>query len=854
MRARAPVRSVRIVSPAVTRPAVKRTLGALSAAVVWSYMGALAEPALAASPLHTATIFGASIVAVGSSTSVTVRISDTSESTGVSGVGFVDDLPAGLTVASPSNLDNECGGSATTGPAGVTLTGATLARGAVCAVAFDVKAVAAGVQSNVITAGGSGGACDTGSAQLLVATDAALTGGDPVTEIEGGTVTGFSFDPHPDGIATGPDGHIWFTENAAAGGVARLNADGSVTEFRGGVAPGFTARVQPFGITTGPDGNIWFTEEDRGVARVNGNGTVTEFAAGSTPGFTPSGLAPGDIAAGPDGDVWFNELLDPGIVARVNGDGTVTELTGGVTSGLTANRFPRDVTTGTDGDVWFTEQSAPGAVGRVNADGSVTEFTGGVTPGFTAGQEPYDLTVGSDGHIWFTEAGPYESDGGIGRVNDDGTVTEFAAGTTPGFTAGRNPGAITAGPDGNIWFTEPTGPGAIARLNPDGTVSEFTAGITPGFTTASAVPESITTGPDGDVWFTEDGEPGIVARIAPRSPGVITGTGDATGTSATMHGTVNTDGLELTDCHFEYGVGTGYGTSIPCAETVGSGGDTVAVSATIHGLDPARGYDFRLLATNAAATNVGANQSFATPPIPVIVTGAAGGVGTTTATLVGTVNPEARAITDCHFEYGRTTAYGSTAACDQSPGAGFNPVAVSSEVSGLEPDTTYHFRLVATNAPGTNDGKDQVFMTLADPTDDQKTTTPTPPALSQLVITPRRFRAVSGATIRYIDSEIATTVLTVTHVQAGVRVRGRCVAAKHTPAHARRCSRIIVIGTLTQTDAAGLNTLHLPGRLSGRTLKPGTYTLTAAASEAGVAGNRLSVRFRVLRPRRSRAR
>ena len=69
------------------------------------------------------------------------------------------------------------------------------------------------------------------------------------------------------------------------------------------------------------------------------------------------------------------------------------------------------------------------------------------------------------------------------------------------YPAPRSPFGIAAGPDGNLWFTEVTGPnqGAIGRIDPTtGDVTEFTAGISP-FASLSGV----TAGPDGNLWFTE---------------------------------------------------------------------------------------------------------------------------------------------------------------------------------------------------------------------------------------------------------------------------------------------------------------------------------------------------------------
>ena len=90
----------------------------------------------------------------------------------------------------------------------------------------------------------------------------------------------------------------------------------------------------------------------------------------------------------------------------------------------------------------------------------MTEFSAGIS----AEGGPAGITAGPDGNLWFTEAGRNR----IGRITPAGVVTEFSA----GISAKSVPGGITAGPDGNLWFTE-FGGDRIGRITPVGIISEL---------------------------------------------------------------------------------------------------------------------------------------------------------------------------------------------------------------------------------------------------------------------------------------------------------------------------------------------------------------------------------------------
>jgi hypothetical protein len=116
----------------------------------------------------------------------------------------------------------------------------------------------------------------------------------------------------------------------------------------------------------------------------------------------------------------------------------------------------------------------------------------------------------------------------------------------------------------------------------------------------------------------------------------------------------------------------------------------------------------------------------AAPARPDVTTGPAANIAQSTATLTGSVNPN-EAETRYFFEYGTTRAYG--ARVPQPPasvGRGNRRVAVTVDIGGLAPATTYHYRLVARNAQGVRRGSDRTFRTQRQPLGLSLTATPNP--------------------------------------------------------------------------------------------------------------------------------
>jgi C1A family cysteine protease len=124
-----------------------------------------------------------------------------------------------------------------------------------------------------------------------------------------------------------------------------------------------------------------------------------------------------------------------------------------------------------------------------------------------------------------------------------------------------------------------------------------------------------------------------------------------------------------------------------------------------------------------------------TPPVaPIVTTGTATDLTSSSVMLNGSVNPKGSETT-YYFEYGTTTSYGSVTS-SVSAGSGSNAISVNASIIGLQSYTKYHFRLVASNEGGETKGDDATFTTPSSQTLIPKATTgaATRPAYTAIVM------------------------------------------------------------------------------------------------------------------------
>jgi hypothetical protein len=274
-----------------------------------------------------------------------------------------------------------------------------------------------------------------------------------------------------------------------------------------------------------------------------------------------------------------------------------------------------------------------------------------------------------------------------GTVNSGNEITvtgfDYGLNISYGTSIAGSPASITS-----IAATPFTGP--IAGLTPN-TLYHFRAKGT-----ANAI-----TYYGNDLTFTTLAIPPTVVTTAATT---------ITSTTVTLNGTVNANNASTT-VSFDYGLTVAYGTNVPGVPLTVNGVVATGVLANLTGLLPCTLYHYRVNGVNAGGTANGNDLTFTTAPgAPAAVTTAATGIGTTTATLNGTVtaNCAATAVT---FDYGLTVAYGTTVPGAPTGFSGNSATAVSAAITGLTVNTTYHYRVCGSNANGSNCGNDMTFLT-----------------------------------------------------------------------------------------------------------------------------------------------
>lgn len=353
-----------------------------------------------------------------------------------------------------------------------------------------------------------------------------------------------------------------------------------------------------------------------------------------------------------------------------------------------------------------------------------------------------------------------------------------------------------------------------------------------------------------------------------------------TSNSASVSASFNPNG-QSGSYYFEYSTNADMsGSSQTSTTSAACTSDSATVSASLWSLSGGTTYYVRLVGTNATGTQTGAISSFTTSaPIPTAT--AATSIGTTTATLNGTVNPSGSS-TSYYFEYGTSLSFGSKTSepawvgqqCfGASAGSGGSAIAKSASVIGLTPNTLYYFRLVAcwsvgwptvvkqssaltftTSSVTTSTEAPSTSASSSPPASD--TSTPTQSSVESSTSTSSPTQTESGTTTSAVPAA-TTTAVSVTTVAVSVTATipaPTTTAAKALTAPSAVSSTLgktlsVKVSIATETKsvtAAGLPTgtkfNAKTGTISGKPLKKGTYSVTVSGV---LSGKRVTIKVKI---------
>ncbi|MEM8960064.1 MAG: IPTL-CTERM sorting domain-containing protein [Acidobacteriota bacterium] len=225
--------------------------------------------------------FGTDPVTIGTTSTLTFTIDNTASTISASGIGFIDNLPTGLVVATPPNSSNTCGGTLTAvaGASSIDLTAGTLATGATCTITVDVLAdgAATGVLTNTTTdlnstLGTSAPAVATVTTEFLPLTLAKLFTEDVIQTGETSTVT-LTID-NPNIVAVGTlaitdtlptDVVVATPANAGTtctGGTVTATAGSGTASYTGGTVAASSSCTVTFDVTSTVAGTYTNTTGD----------------------------------------------------------------------------------------------------------------------------------------------------------------------------------------------------------------------------------------------------------------------------------------------------------------------------------------------------------------------------------------------------------------------------------------------------------------------------------------------------------------------------------------------------------------------------------------------------------------
>jgi virginiamycin B lyase len=464
-----------------------------------------------------------------------------------------------------------------------------------------------------------------------------------------------------------------------------------------------------------------------------------------------------------------------------------------------------------------------------------------------------------------------------------GTITEFSI--TP-KTPASMPFAITAGPDGNLWFTEAAGQ-KVGRITPSGTIDDFAI--------AGAVsPRDITLGPTGtDLWVTDQGAnkvfqvkpnanaaptitPGIATLTTPRGIASISGelwVANAGGTVQKVKPDGSADGAPIptTGTNLQFSTkgpdnnfwSTDFnGGLIKVTTGAAPTASPVSIGANKNPLGITSGPDGKLYLAEAGGPPAGEKIARVNPD--------GSGFQETSALTGGATDPEGVAFGQDGNLY--VAIFNGGQIGQVSPALGLTqfhqgiPGTTGPRTIARGPDGNMWFTDETANAigrftvdpppapPAPPSGGGGTTSTGTTGATGGGATPPAPvdnsgtPQVSNVAVKPARFRvgasatAVSaaakkrrgavGTTISYLLTKDATATLTFEQAVQGRKRASDCVRITRRNRNGKKCTRFVPKGQITRTGSQGQDAVPFSGRIGNRALRPGRYRVGVAGTDA----------------------
>ncbi len=379
-----------------------------------------------ASPPTIGKAFGTASIPLNATTSLTLTLVNPNTATGLTGLAFTDNLPAGLTVAPTPGLANTCGGTATgiAGSGSVSLTGASLAKGGSCAVSLNVEGTTAGVKNNSVQVTSTEGAGNIATASLTVVDPPTISKAFGTASISLNATTSLTLtlvNPNTATVLTG----LAFTDTLPAG--LTVAPTPGLANTCGGTAAGLagSGSVSLTGASLAAAGSCAVSLNVEGTtAGVKNNSVQVTSTEGGTSGTATAALtviAPPSIA----------KAFNPAAIA-VNGTSTLTFTLTNPNGGtvLTGVAFTDTLPTG----LTVATSSGTACGGPVTTTAPTTIALSGASIG-TGGQCQFSVTVtgASAGQYTNTTDAVPSTNGGTGN-----SATATLAVGAPDLTVTKN--------------------------------------------------------------------------------------------------------------------------------------------------------------------------------------------------------------------------------------------------------------------------------------------------------------------------------------------------------------------------------------------------------------------------------